>query len=404
MDYVKIGQLLDRLRYRDLYEFLASGANSTAEDLRRARPEALRRSAQDLYDKVHNANLKGPPWDETRELTGVCQSVFRDAKTKEKYDVYLGRRGQRHLTLREILKGLLDGVLFVPRLINWPATIFLLVISIGLGWWVNRDEDGPVAQSAIQAARLAEEALGLDGADRRQYQERLWEVGFDPGPADGDFGSGTRDAIRAWQASRGVAATGYLSVVDVRELGLRVPAPPRVPPPGPDRDVARMVEEALQLDGEARRSYQEVLRLAGFDPGPANGVFGPGTRDAIRAWQASRGVAATGYLSVVDVRELGLRVPAPPRVPPPGPDRDVARMVEEALQLDGEARRSYQEVLRLAGFDPGPANGVFGPGTRDAIRAWQASRGVAATGYLTLLDVSVLLRLGGGGVRRDGPR
>ena len=79
-------------------------------------------------------------------------------------------------------------------------------------------------------------------------------------------------------------------------------------------------------------------------------------------------------------------------------------MVEEALQLDDEARRSYQEVLRLAGFDPGPANGVFGPGTRDAIRAWQASRGVAATGYLTLLDVSVLLRLGGGGVRRDGPR
>ena len=58
----------------------------------------------------------------------------------------------------------------------------------------------------------------------------------------------------------------------------------------------RLVEAALVPDRTARRRVQQRLAAAGFSPGPADGVFGPGTRSAIRRWQASRGTAATGYL------------------------------------------------------------------------------------------------------------
>ena len=58
----------------------------------------------------------------------------------------------------------------------------------------------------------------------------------------------------------------------------------------------RAVESALGLDRSARRRVQRRLASAGFPPGPADGVFGPGTRAAIRRWQASRGALATGYL------------------------------------------------------------------------------------------------------------
>ena len=58
----------------------------------------------------------------------------------------------------------------------------------------------------------------------------------------------------------------------------------------------QVVEEALGLDRAARRRIQEGLLFAGFDPGGADGLFGPRTRAAIREWQSTRGARATGYL------------------------------------------------------------------------------------------------------------
>lgn len=57
-----------------------------------------------------------------------------------------------------------------------------------------------------------------------------------------------------------------------------------------------VVEDGLGLDRAARRQVQEGLQAAGFDPGGADGMFGPRTRAAIRSWQASQGVRTTGYL------------------------------------------------------------------------------------------------------------
>ena len=65
-----------------------------------------------------------------------------------------------------------------------------------------------------------------------------------------------------------------------------------------------VVEEGLGLDRAARRQVQEGLQAAGFDPGGADGMFGPRTRTAIRRWQTSRGARATGYLDGASVASL----------------------------------------------------------------------------------------------------
>ena len=65
-----------------------------------------------------------------------------------------------------------------------------------------------------------------------------------------------------------------------------------------------VVEEGLGLDRAARRQVQEGLQAAGFDPGGADGMFGPRTRAAIRSWQTSRGARATGYLDGASVAAL----------------------------------------------------------------------------------------------------
>ena len=72
----------------------------------------------------------------------------------------------------------------------------------------------------------------------------------------------------------------------------------------------RAVESGLRLDRAARRVIQEGLAVAGFSPGPADGVFGPATRAAIRGWQTSRGATPTGYLDAAGATALGAPVPA----------------------------------------------------------------------------------------------
>ena len=63
-----------------------------------------------------------------------------------------------------------------------------------------------------------EAALDLDRSTRRLIQQRLQAGGFDPGGADGLFGSRTRGAIRQWQAEQGVPATGYLTGAQIEAL------------------------------------------------------------------------------------------------------------------------------------------------------------------------------------------
>lgn len=51
----------------------------------------------------------------------------------------------------------------------------------------------------------------LSMSDRMAAQIALARVGFNPGPADGVIGAGTRKALRAWQQSQQLPADGYMS-------------------------------------------------------------------------------------------------------------------------------------------------------------------------------------------------
>lgn len=74
---------------------------------------------------------------------------------------------------------------------------------------------------------------------------------------------------------------------------------------------------------------QRILSALGFDPGIADGVLGPLTRQAIIAYQRSRNLQVTGELDKPTLSALGLieepqALEAPPApVPPPAPWRTV---------------------------------------------------------------------------------
>ena len=88
--------------------------------------------------------------------------------------------------------------------------------------------------------------------------------------------------------------------------------------------VPRQAEDALSLSTEQRRGIQADLVTLGFDTRGVDGIFGAGTRAAVRSWQAREGTQQTGYLDAGQIATL---------------DRQAARRQAE-LDIEAERRRA----------------------------------------------------------------
>ena len=77
-----------------------------------------------------------------------------------------------------------------------------------------------------------------------------------------------------------------------------------------------------------------------------------------------------------------------------GGDRPAETGAPRDEALTREQRIRVQRGLAALGFEAGPADGMFGPRTRSAIREWQQDKGLEATGYLTADQTEALAAAG----------
>lgn len=113
--------------------------------------------------------------------------------------------------------------------------------------------------------------------------------------------------LRAWREARALdTAPAYRTYLDSFPAGrFREEAERRLAglTETPEERAAR--EEAeLRLSREDRRRVQRNLTVLGHDPRGIDGIFGPGTRGAIRSWQRTLDLPVTGYLSGNQVARL----------------------------------------------------------------------------------------------------
>lgn len=90
----------------------------------------------------------------------------------------------------------------------------------------------------------------------------------------------------------------------------------------------RRAEEELELDRNARRAIQRALTILGYDTRGIDGVFGNGTRGAIRRWQEDAGLRVTSYLDRGQILQLQ------------------ALAQRRAAELEEEEQRKQAERLR----------------------------------------------------------
>ena len=129
---------------------------------------------------------------------------------------------------------------------------------------------------------------------------------------------------------------------------------------------------AGSLNREQIVELQTLLNGLGYDSGNPDGLFGSGTRRAVRNYQAAQNLPADGFPTaalLTRVRQsAGISQPEPARVP-------------HGLQRAGI--RELQRLLNRMGYSAGRADGVIGARTRDAIRAFERAQGMEVRGRAT---------------------
>jgi peptidoglycan hydrolase-like protein with peptidoglycan-binding domain len=101
----------------------------------------------------------------------------------------------------------MDKILaFIPTLLSYIATATTVVPSV-----VTAVEGLISAVTKVLPAQTQK-------LDVKWLQTTLSSLGFDPGTIDGSWGSKTQDAVKAYQAARGLVVDGWAGVTTTASL------------------------------------------------------------------------------------------------------------------------------------------------------------------------------------------
>ena len=136
-----------------------------------------------------------------------------------------------------------------------------------------------------QRARAGDQ-VALDRDQKIMVQEGLAYSGYYDGAIDGAIGTGSRNAIAAYQESVGAPKTGYLTAEQTTDL-MRLSTQYRAVPDNDDRLFALEFTDDLETDQV--RLLQAELNAQGYDTGVPDGKVGRNTRAAIASFKDDNG-------------------------------------------------------------------------------------------------------------------
>ena len=138
----------------------------------------------------------------------------------------------------------------------------------------------------MSSLSFAKVEKGMTGAEVQNVQYMLIDAGYLSDGADGVFGSGTESAVRRFQADHGLDADGVVGAQTLSALTRS------------DSVATDVVSQPGDSSGTVS-DIQRRLSNNGYSTVGVDGVYGNGTAQAVRAFQESQGINATG---VVDLR------------------------------------------------------------------------------------------------------
>lgn len=247
---------------------------------------------------------------------------------------------------------------------------------------VTGDEGSIEAEEQFVVTRQLQE--GMVDRDVAGLHQELTTLGFYTGEISESYTSATREAVRKFQSSRGLTATGIADAATRRAILTAMKQPLLVPGGGSG-------SESLSLgsSGERVRELQSALTVLGYFTAAPTGYFGPITETAVVAFQKANGIDPIGVVGPQTRAALaGNPIPAgaaDPAAPAPA-SAGTTSSYHFALSLfvgsRGEEVRQLQLRLAQEGHFHTDATGYFGPITEAAVIAYQRAHLIDPVGVV----------------------
>lgn len=239
-------------------------------------------------------------------------------------------------------------------------------------------------------------SVGMTGNDVYALQERLIELRYLTGVADGVFGTETQSALIEFQKNNNLTADGTAGASTLKKLAGSCKA-------APSATAAPNANGTLREGDSGEDVYILQARLfeLGYYSGRIDGRFGEETTEALKAFQKANGLTADGIAGTGTQNKLesgnavvasGVQADA---------SQDSAESTGDTVQPSGSLstlRRGNQgsEVLVLQqyladlGYLSTAPDGQFGSGTERAVKLFQEANGLTADGIAGVGTLSIL--------------
>lgn len=237
---------------------------------------------------------------------------------------------------------------------------------------LSTGEAGSVAPSVTVAPSVETTdglTVGSRGENVRALQQKLIDLGYLSGSADGFFGSHTEKALLAFQKAQGLSADGVagsmtLSALENAQFGGNTGEAPS----GSDDSSTGTTLLKKGDQGENVRALQSSLITLGYLTGEADGQYGSATKAAVTAFQAASGLKADGQAGEKTQNAIASAI------------KSIASAGTLTKGDRGDAVRALQQKLVALGYLSASADGLFGETTKAAVMAFQSAQGLSADG------------------------
>lgn len=213
-------------------------------------------------------------------------------------------------------------------------------------------------------------AEGNRGSMITDMQLNLQKAGYLKGGVDGVYGKDTADAVKALQKHKGIPVSGVIDEMTYAVLENQ----------SLSADEAANLSSAGKADGSSTFLYQKgdrgtevsslqrKLKKMDYLKGAVDGIYGNDTEEAVRKFQKKKKLPVTGKVNkaAFDAISSAYAEESKDNVLTPGDS--------------GKKVIRLQNKLLLHGYNPGNVDGVYGEGTADAVRRFQAEENLARTG------------------------
>lgn len=233
---------------------------------------------------------------------------------------------------------------------------------------------------------------GTRGVAVTQLQTRLISLGYDQTAPDGDFGSKTESAVKAFQMRNSLLVNGIADYATQQALysdgAISAGTTAGLPSPGPLQEVLR-----IGSVGSDVVTLQSRLVSLNYLKGKADGIFGTQTAQALSAFQRKNSLKADGVAGPATYNVLYGSNPQGNQgvITDPSKEEDSSTQTASLRIGDsGSPVRSMQQRLIDLKYLAGGADGIFGPSTFLALQAFQTNNKLQSDGIAGKLTLAKL--------------